>query len=194
VSPADLALETVRDQRGGLFQEAYATWERAVTAYQQVHPSWSPTKRPTPGIDPVEEDRSDARYLASWLATRDREFPGWGATYGQGVAWDFSSGSLSALGELVLRLTPTLAELHDPANAAFVDGAAWYVGETLRRVKGGRWYYQHGDPDTEVYTGYPYVRQLDPDDNATVPMRALRLLVKRGDRDHLRQRYERFAT
>jgi hypothetical protein len=179
VSPADLAVEVVRDRREGLLAGIYREWQGAVAAHRAAHPGWTPTKRRTPGLDPRDE-AADARWLRDWLAARERTFPDWAARYGGGVAWDFSAGSVEALGALVRRLTPTADELAAPANAAFVDGATWYLGEALRRVKGGAWHYRSGDPG-RFHVGRQYVRQSSPYDESSDPLLDLRLAVERGD-------------
>jgi hypothetical protein len=194
VSPSDLVLAAVLGRTGEVFLRAYGDWERAVSGYRATHPSWLPTKRPTPGIEPVEPTGSEVEYLREWLATRERGFPGWVAAYGTGVAWDHSPESLDALGELVLGRTPTVGAVEDPANAAFIDGAAWYCGETWRRVRNGRWCYWHGDPETAIYEGYPFVESPDPEGKKGVPFRALRFMVKRRDPHHLRGQYAMFAA
>jgi hypothetical protein len=193
VSPADLVLAAIRGHDGGEFRRAYTSWERAVQVYRAAHPSWTPTKEPTPGVDPVRPEESEIQYLTTWLAEREQAFPDWVAQYGPGTGWDFSARSLDDLGSLVLRLTPTVAALDDPANRGFVDGAAWYAGEALRRVKGGRWRYRHGDPELNLFAGHPYVEQLGEDGATGVPRRALQALVERQDPHHLLHRYEAFA-
>jgi hypothetical protein len=194
-SPSDLVLAAVRGQTTGeVFRQAYEDWERAVSGYRAAHPSWLPTRRPTPGIEPVAPTESEVRYLREWLATREGTFPDWVASYGTGIAWDHSPESLDALGELVLGRTPTVPEVEDPANAAFIDGAAWYCGETWRRVRDGRWCYWHGDPDAAVYEGYPFVESPEPDGKKGVPFRALRLTVKRRDPHLLRGQYDVFVS
>lgn len=194
VSPFGLLVEAVRARSGRQLRGAYAAWERAVAVYRAAHPTWSPVKRPTPGLDPIVFEDSEVRYLQTWLAERQLAFPGWVATYGQGASWDFSPESLDALGALVLRLTPTVEDLDDEGNAAFVEGAIWYLGEALRRVQGGRWCYRDGDPEVNLFEGHPYVEQLGEHAASGVPFYAVRVLVQRGDPDHLRRRYETFAT
>ncbi|MFE7801483.1 hypothetical protein [Nocardia sp. NPDC057440] len=150
--------------------------------------------RTTPGLDPSEPVTADVEHLQSWLRTRQAGFPNWTARYGDGITWDHSSESLEALGAIVLRRTPTLDALADPANADFVEGASWYTGEALRRVKGGRWFYRDGDPEVNLFDGYPFVEQNGPHANTAVPYRALRVLIKRGDPQHLRKRYNDFSA
>ncbi|MFD0364522.1 hypothetical protein ACFQZZ_24035 [Nocardia sp. GCM10030253] len=193
LSPSDLVLAAVRRRTGEEFGAAYAAWEQAVAAYRITHPSWTPIKRPTPGIEPVDPQESDIVYLREWLTAREHAFPAWVAAYGADAGWDYSVDSLDTLGVLVMRYTPTVAEIEDPANAVFLDGAAWYIGETWRRVKGGRWCYRHGDPEVAVYVGYPYVESPDPDGKKGVPFRAMRRLVKQGNPRQLREQYEMFV-
>jgi hypothetical protein len=196
VSPADLALEVVRDRRDGLLAGVGGEWQRAVAAHRAAHPGWAPAKRRTPGLDPADPAAvdADAGWLREWLAAREAAFPAWRERFGGGVAWDFSAGSAEALGALVLRLAPTPDALADPRNAAFVDGATWYLGETLRRVKGGEWHYRSGDPDVGMYFGRPFVEQSPPYDETSDPLLALRLTVDRGDPGVLREQYADFEA
>jgi len=78
-------------------------------------------------------------------------------------------------------------------HRGFVDGAQWYLGEVLRRVKGGRWVYREGNPDLNMFLGHPYVEQVEPDAETVVPYVSLELVVQRRDADHLRRRFEAFA-
>ncbi|NUS44362.1 MAG: hypothetical protein HOQ24_11820, partial [Mycobacteriaceae bacterium] len=142
---------------------------------------------------PWEPDAAEVEYLQTWLRTRQAEFAHWAATYGAGVAWDYSPESLEALGAIVLRRTPTIDTFADPANADFVEGASWYTGEAFRRVRGGRWLYRNGDPEVNLFDGYPFVEQDGYVPYSAVPYRTLRLLIKRGDPLHLRRKYDDFS-
>jgi len=190
LSTADLVLAAVRDRTGAEFGRAYADWDRAVQAYQRSHPGWTPTKTPTPGVDPVELPPADIDHLAGWLAERERDFARWSAAYGTGTTWDFSARSLDELGALVLRRIPTSVALDDPANRAFVEGAEWYAGEVWRRAKGGRWVYRHGDPNVNMFDGYPFVERTGL---AAVPHFTLLVVVEQRDPHHLYRQYEGFA-
>lgn len=194
-APSELVRSAVRERREGVLAEVFDEWRRAADAYRVGHPSWMPVKEPTPRLDaePTGPDEADARYLRDWLAAREAAFPQWVATYGAGVAWDFSAEPLVPLGALVARLTPTAEALHDPGNAEFVDGASWYLGETLRRIKGGDWYFEAGDPEEDVYGGLPYIRQPAPHDWASVPFSDLEMLIEEEDPHYLRTRYDQFA-
>ena len=109
-----------------------------------------------------------------------------------GLEFDFSAASLDRLTSLVLRTTPSAQALSAETNRAFVDGATWYLGETFRRAKGGRWRYRAGDPRLNLFTGNPYVDQAGPKENTDVPRLSLELLVELADQEHLRRRYEDF--
>ncbi|GAB3142865.1 hypothetical protein GCM10027290_18230 [Micromonospora sonneratiae] len=194
LAPLDLVLTAVRDRTGDVFERQYADWTATVQAYRTAHPSWSPTKQPTPLVDPVPVVESEREYLARWLATREQSFPNWVARYGQGTTWDFSVASLAVLGALVLRVTPTLEAFHAPEQAEFVEGAAWYTGESLRRARNGHWTYRHGDPEVNPYGGQPYVRQQKDGGAAGLPHLALKTLVKRHDPQLLVDQYEAFMA
>jgi hypothetical protein len=193
LSPADLILTAIRSRVGDEFRRAYADWDRFVRAYGESHPSWAPTKRLTPGVDPFQPPQTDVEHLSLWLAQREQGFAHWAAEYGAAIVWDFSARSLDDLSSLLLRITPTPSALDDPANRDFVEGAAWYTGETWRRVKGGRWIYRHGDPNVNMFNGYPFVKQPGEDALAAVPHHALVAVVKRRDPHHLYRHYEGFA-
>lgn len=183
VFPLQMVREAIRDRSGDRFAGRYAEWDRTVRDHRAAHPSWTPVKRPTPGVDPVVSEQSDADYLASWLAGQENAFPQWSREYGAGAGWDFSAESLDRLGALVLRSTPTVD--------GFTDVADWYFGEALRRAGGGRWRFQQGDPEFHLYAGHPYVEKADG--TTAVPRRALEALVEQADPHHLRKRYEGFV-
>lgn len=89
--------------------------------------------------------RSDEETLARWLAVREEQFPHGIQQFGSDVQWDFSVDSLEALEGLIRQVAAGPEELlEDKANADFVEGAAWYFGEVLRRADpdGTRWDHQ----------------------------------------------------
>jgi hypothetical protein len=95
--------------------------------------------------------RSDEETLARWLTAHNDEFPRWIQQFGSGQDWDFSVDSLDALEALIRRRASGPEELlEDKANADFVEGAAWYFGEVLRRQ----------DPDR---TRWSYERHYHPE-------------------------------
>ncbi|MEV6341248.1 hypothetical protein AB0M12_41825 [Nocardia vinacea] len=191
-APAELVEKTVRTRREGLLSAVFADWERATQAYERDHPSWTPQRRPTPGLDPIPPAAADVAYLRSWLDEQEQAFPAWAAGPGAGTTWDFSRQSLDALGALVLQLTPTLDALLDPANARFTDVAAWYLGESIRRIKGGEWGYRDGNPKTDPLA-YPHISQAEPNGHGKViPIFDLQLTVRRGDPHNLTNCYDDF--
>ncbi|MBO0867714.1 MAG: hypothetical protein J2P15_04035 [Micromonosporaceae bacterium] len=192
LSPFDLVLSAVRERTGDRLGRQYADWAQAVAAYRAEHPDWAPVKRLTPGVDPLVAEQAEVEYLSTWLADRQEAFPGWVQRYGAGIVWDFSARSLDDLGSLVLRVTPTPADLSTEEHRSFVAGAEWYTGEALRRIRGGRWCYRHGDPEIHLYAGHPYV-DLEPSGAGEVPYVGLQALVERRDPHLLRRAYENHA-
>jgi hypothetical protein len=70
---------------------------------------------------------------------------------------DFSNESLEALEELILDRYPNPAAARDRSEAAFVDGAARYIGEVFRLASGSRWSIDFSDPK-KVYYGRPTLK------------------------------------
>lgn len=120
------------------------------------------------------------------VVTTGRRLSDWVAAYAPDRAWDFTPASLRVLEELVRRVTPTVEELNDPAKLAFREGAAWYLGETVRRDLGGRWNLNLRRSDDR---NFPYVERLGPRNARLTPEVALEAELKRPG--YLRYRYER---
>jgi hypothetical protein len=190
--PTDLVDRAIQEGDDSLFVDAYERWERASARYRAEHPGWSPTKRHTPGIDPAQPRSADAEYLATWLAERERVFPEWAARHAAHGPWDFSVDSLDRLEDLLATLT--VEELQEPAQRELVDGAVWYVGETLRRIRGGEWVYRRQDPagPPDPYAGDPFVRPAAGRGTVTTPIVTIRRVVA-GARGALRARYLNWA-
>lgn len=130
VSPLHLLLATVTDQPdndSGPLARTYSTWQAKVT---------TPPKPGVVGID-VYDTPAASTGLDAWLAARRQDFPAWESRYPG--AWDNSPESIDALTALTQNITPTVESLYDPANADFVDGATWYLGEMLCRADPARW-------------------------------------------------------
>jgi hypothetical protein len=97
----------------------------------------------------------------SWLFYMDDALDQFKARLPDNVrsALDFTAASLNALeGWLISRYT-TIAELRAPSEAAILDGAARYVGETVRKTLGGRWQIRFDDPK-DAYHGLPELSQF----------------------------------
>jgi hypothetical protein len=175
--------EAVEQGDGERFSRLYREWESAVEHKRAEQPSWQPVKERTiaDSPDPSSED------LAAWLERRSQGFAGWARTYGG--EWNFSADSLPALEELVRRITPTAAELNDPAHRDFRDGAAWYLGEVMRRGMGGRWNYDTRISDDR---NFPFLEGLGPWGSVSTPVISLEnALAQPG---YLLSHYEDFAA
>jgi hypothetical protein len=78
--------------------------------------------------------KPDEEVLASWLAARHNGFAEWTAQFAAEAEWNFSIDSLDTLETLVRQRASGPEELlEDKDNADFLEGAAWYLGEALRR-------------------------------------------------------------
>jgi hypothetical protein len=127
------------------------TYERWVTASIRERIDDSQKRREQTKRRPGRK-RSDEETLALWLTAREDEFPQWIQQFGSGAQWDFSDESLDVLEALIRHVAAGPEELlEDKANADFLEGAAWYFGEVLRRSdpEGSRWEYErryHPEP------------------------------------------------
>ncbi|MFQ6328378.1 hypothetical protein ACLMAL_19840 [Nocardia sp. CWNU-33] len=166
--------------------EKYVEWEQAVLEFAAVHPDWRPVKEFTWRLDRLPKV-SDADRLSAWLAEREQRFPQWVAAYGAGGTWDFSPPSIDALAAALFRVTPTPEQLDDPGNADFVDGATWYLGETLRRAEPGQWIAPHGDE-------YFRVRKHPDDEWSSAPRVHLWLAVRDGNPVQLHNAFGYWTT
>ncbi len=173
VSPVHLMMDAVRVRDGGRFSTVYAEWERAVAWLKKSRPSW-------PASD----------HLSEWLARRAEAFPGWVAAYAPDGTWDFTPDSLPALEELVRRVAPTVAALHEPANRDFRDGAAWYQGEVMRRGMGGRWNYDERLAGNE--RNFEYLDELGPWGSTSIPVISLETALH--EPGFLREHFDNFAS
>lgn len=173
-SPVQMMIEAARRGDGEQFTATYRAWERAVERVKQTQPMW-----------PASE------YLVGWLTQRGEAFGEWVNTYSPDGAWDFSPDSLLALDELVRRVTPTEAELDDPANREFRDGAAWYLGEVLRQGLGGRWH--HNDRTPGDCSGRACVEFLGIEGRESHLVVVLSIGLKE-ESGYLRSHYEHMAT
>ncbi|MBS9534523.1 hypothetical protein KIH27_13095 [Mycobacterium sp. M1] len=171
VSPLHLLLATVaeRSASDGPCTRIHAAW-------QGKAPSRPP--RGVPGID-IFDTPPPSPALEAWLADREHDFPSWATRYPG--TWDFSPESIDTLTDLMRHTTPTLEDFNNPANADFVDGASWYLGEMLRRGAPSRWVHRphRVKPEDSATVGYQI--QLDSDVELTTPFRLLGLTLRTGD-------------
>jgi hypothetical protein len=169
VSPLHLLLATAAESPTndtGPCARTYTEWSAKVT---------TPPKAGVPGID-VFDTPAASTELDTWLSERRQQFPAWAHHYPG--PWDYSPDSIDALTEVALKLIRTTEEFNAPANADFVDGASWYLGEVLCRSVGARWVHR---PHMAARDGSPavagYQVQINDDADTTSPFRLLRLSI-----------------
>ncbi|WP_327070541.1 hypothetical protein [Kitasatospora sp. NBC_01302] len=204
VSPMELLRRARRSGGSGELRRAHAALAAAVADHQAAHPGWRPTKRHTPGVDEADPaTEAQDPWLTGWLAQRAAAFADWAADCGGSAAWDFSRDSIDALEQLLLGRIATAEAFEAPEQREFVAGAAWYLGEAVRRSAGGvRWQYRPvppGYPDARAYfeatndawAGAPYLAQY-PDGDSADPRSSLHLAVVRREPGRLRRRFDAF--
>jgi hypothetical protein len=184
VTHASLAARPGERRRSGL--DVLLRALEAVQAYAATHDGWAPSKERTLA-DGWYTAPPPSAVLDDWLARMEQRFPDWEASaVGH---WDYSPDSITTLVALALRVTPTGQALRDPANADFVDGASYYLGEVLRRGCPSRWVYidfkDEGDPITANFK-----LQLNDDEGFTTPFHLLSLAVKDGEPGPTRAYYD----
>lgn len=171
VSPFHLMMDVVRSRDEESFTALYQEWTREVERVRETQPLWP---------------ASDS--LIGWLTRCRDSFPDWVAAYAPDGVWDFSPDSLPALEELVRRVVPVKVDLKLPVNREFRDGAAWYLGEVLRRGIGGRWS-QYDPPQTD--DDHAYIEGIGPRNITSTPVVALRIAINRPG--YLRAHYDNAA-
>ncbi|NBE49908.1 hypothetical protein [Streptomyces boluensis] len=143
--------------------------------------------------------------LEGWLDERATAFGEWVGETGAPGAWDFSPPSLDTLEELVRKRFAGEEQILAERGSAFIQGAVWYAGETVRRARAGvMWGFDPWEPGTDelpelfaselgVVTDSPYlVRSGQGSDKGRYPLGAVISLVcttDEGDhpvRTHLR--------
>ncbi|WP_459545842.1 hypothetical protein [Nocardia sp. X0981] len=190
--PRRVVARAVREQTERVFTDVFAEWEQAAERLRAVDPRWTPGKKPTPGVDPFEMAESDARYIESWVAERRNAFERWRTTFGAGAVWDFGPESLDSLEDVLAQRVPSSHDLYTPEQRDLVEGAVWYFGEAVRRIRGGVWVYRSEDPEIDnVYAGDPYVQQAGSDGDIVMPILPIDEFVATGRRGTLRARYVR---
>ncbi|GAA3085736.1 hypothetical protein GCM10017562_64680 [Streptomyces roseofulvus] len=98
---------------------------------------------PHPGYDSTRHPD-----LLAWLAERQVAFGDWAREAGGDAdRFDFSDASLDALEERVRETFAAPEEITARRRSPFVQGAVWYIGETLRRRREG-WVWKF-EPDVD---------------------------------------------
>jgi hypothetical protein len=189
LSPTHLLLEGLASDGGAVWASTYEHWKQVVQEYAAGHSGWTPTKERTLA-DGLFTAPAPSAVLDDWLARMEPRFPDWADS--AGGTWDYSPDSINRLAALVLRVTPTVKAFQDPANADFVEGASYYLGEMLRRGYPSRWVYREfrdeGDPITANFQ-----IQLNDDAGFTGPYHLLYLAIERGDPSHTRAYYDEWV-
>ena len=186
LSPTHLLLEALAADGGAVWVTTHERWKQVVQEYAAAHTGWMPFKEHTLA-DGFFTAPPPSAVLDDWLARMEHRFPDWAADAGGN--WDYSPDSIISLVDLVLRVTPTGEALRDPANADFVEGASYYLGEVFRRGSACRWVYREfrdeGDPVTANFE-----LQLDDDEGFTSPFHLLSLAIKDGEPAPTRAYYD----
>ncbi|MEV0366734.1 hypothetical protein [Nocardia fusca] len=153
ISPIRLLREVAEVRDGERFTVAHDRWACAVDEKKRADPSWRPVKEHTT----VDRPDPESIPLAEWLSRRGGSFQSWVDNYAPDTTWNFTPASIALLEELVRRVTPTEKMLLDHANRDFLEGAIWYLGETMRRGLGGRW---NWNLRKRGKRNFPYVEKL----------------------------------
>ncbi|MEU4339925.1 hypothetical protein AB0H00_01460 [Nocardia sp. NPDC023852] len=174
VSPMEL-VRFAREMRDAhILTRVYETRHRTIST------DW-PTNHSIPDIRPRP---TTPRLCDRWLAEREREFPDWVAHFGSGYSWGFSRDSLDALAEVVLRVVSGRQDPFDAIEyAMLLDGATWYLGETMRRVKPSIW------DDNLQLSDLQRLRHGGP----YCPAQNLRKMLHHGDPTILRREHDWWA-
>lgn len=189
LSPTHLLLQALATDESAVLVATYARWKGAVQAYAAEHPGWSPVKERTLA-DGLFSAPPPSTVLDDWLARQEQQFPAWAAS--NGGNWDFSPDSVDRLTALVLQVTPTIEAFHDPANAEFVDGASYYLGEMLRRGYPSRWVYREFLDEGDSVTAN-FKIQLNDDAGFTAPYHLLSHMVRHKDPEDTRAYYDEWV-
>jgi hypothetical protein len=188
LSPTHLLLEALASD-APVWSVVYERWQEAVKSYAATHSDWKPVKERTLA-DGLFTAPPPSTTLEDWLALQEERFPDWAAA--NGGSWDYTPDSIDRLTALVLRVTPTVEAFHDPANAEFVDGASYYLGEMLRRGYPSRWVYRDFLDEGDRITAN-FKIQLNDDAGYTGPYHLLSGMVRRGDPGHTRDYYDEWV-
>lgn len=186
LSPTHLLLEAVASDGGAVWVSVYERRKQVVQEYAAAHSGWTPFKEHTLA-DGFFTAPPPSAVLDDWLARMEERLPDWAANTGEN--WDYSPDSITRLIDVVLRVTPTGEALRDPANADFVEGASYYLGEVFRRGCPSRWVYREfrdeGDPITANFK-----IQLKDDEGSTGPFNLLSLAITDGEPGPTRAYYD----
>ncbi|WP_327354917.1 hypothetical protein [Streptomyces sp. NBC_01304] len=135
---------------GGAFAWEAERLRRAVADLKEQDPDWEPATV----LHPAEAERrsgTDHPDLLRWLDERARAFPAWAEEAGAPKQWDFGPDTLDLLEDVVRGRFADDESVDAAKGSPFVQGAVWYIGETVRRHRDGVvWQYQPGTPYTKA--------------------------------------------
>ncbi|MFI5530644.1 hypothetical protein ACIA8O_19100 [Kitasatospora sp. NPDC051853] len=203
VAPGLLIDHALRVRTGTAFAGEAGRLRAEVAERQEAFPGWEPAAEHTPGVDP-EPPLPEHPVLTEWLAGRREAFEPWSQeAFGRSVHWNQHAGTLDWLEHAVRQRFAGPAEFDAARAEPFVQGACWYLGETIRRNTGAVWQYVPVDPGAgpgapgspgHPWTGVPFVAQPDKRlGGAAVPLECLRDLFRYED-DVLRHVLLRFRS
>ncbi|MDT9692753.1 hypothetical protein Q5762_31400 [Streptomyces sp. P9(2023)] len=144
---------------------------------------------------PADYDPTRHPDLLAWLTERQAAFEPWAHEAGGVDLFDFSDASLEALGNLIREAFAEMEEVTAQRRTPFVQGAVWYIGETLCRRRGWVWKYQpdinfgqlapfYGEVENRGLSDTPSVgapgRDADPEEDL-YPLNIVRRVVSPED-------------
>ncbi|WP_406304817.1 hypothetical protein OHA61_24440 [Streptomyces sp. NBC_00885] len=192
VAPVLLIGEALSSRTGHELTTAARRLGEAVDGLRKERPDWEPVKEHTPGVDP-EPEVPVHPWLADWLAERERAFSAWVEETGlTEETWDYSASSLDVLERLAKERVPSAQRFEAAEPGLFLQGAAWYVGEVARRMRGAAWAYMDPEEHDSTWAGQPYMTQPGVrDGNIAAPMAELyaaAVMAEEGESGVLRER------
>ncbi len=113
-----------------------------------------------------------------WLFDMDDALAEFRAAVPPELSLDGSDASLGELERWLLARYPSAEALTEPSEEAILDGAARYLGETMRRRVGGRWDVVLDDPKF-IYGRLPILHVPNKARVPFCPHFTVRLAVKR---------------
>lgn len=102
---------------------------------------------------------------------------------------DFSPASLDAIESWLLSTYDSVQSVKQPDQAAILDGAARYIGETFRRNLGGKWMIETSDSDY-VFFGIPTLSGCRGQQTSLCPLALATASVDRRRGNYLRTIFE----
>lgn len=130
-----------------------------------------------------------------WLAYMDEAIEGFLGSLPEKYkdTLDGSPESLTQLEQMFLEKYPSPKEARSSAESAFLDGAARYYGEILRKGTGSKWELQLDDKHS-VFYGIPVLNGGKIEAVPICPLTNITALLDRRTGDFLETIYARFSA